>query len=166
MTLRLQQLSPVIVAIAIFAVPCPAQAQIESADNAAAPPTVQLEAQTAQAGPDATPISPRQASAFRAPRDHEGLFQTVSAALIVSASTDLSVSMYQIGRGNAREAGFGAAWQDSPVMFAVTKSAISAALVYGLQRMHKTRPKSAIVLGLAATAVEGWLTVRSARIGQ
>lgn len=165
MTPRLNSVSQVIAAIAMLALPSIAQAQVESADGAA-PPPVQLEAQTAQADARNPPISERVAAAFSAPRDHEGLFQTVSAAFIVSASTDLSVSMYQIGRGNAREAGFGAPWQDSPVLFAVTKSAMAAVMVYGLQRMHKTKPKTAIVLGLAATAVEGWLTVRSARIGQ
>ena len=94
----------------------------------------------------------------------EGPFHAVSAAFIIAASTDLSVSMYQIGRGAAREGGFGAQWQDSPVAFAVTKSAMAAAFTYGLQRMHRNRPKAAFVLGVAATAVEGWLTVRSARI--
>jgi hypothetical protein len=93
-----------------------------------------------------------------------GSFRFVSTAFFVAATTDLSVSMYQVGRGTAREAGFGAQWQDSPVVFAVTKSAMAAAFAYGLQRMHKTRPKTAMVLGLAATAFEGWLAVRSIRV--
>jgi hypothetical protein len=94
----------------------------------------------------------------------DGPFRFVSAAFFVAASADLSVSMYQVGRGAARETGFGAQWQDSPVAFALTKSAMSAAFVYGLQRMHRTRPKTALVLGLVATAFEGWLTVRGVRI--
>ena len=95
---------------------------------------------------------------------HEAVFHAVSTGFIVVASTDLSLSMYQIGRGAAREGAFGAQWQDSPVAFALTKSAMAAGFAYGLQRMHKTRPKTALILGIAATAIEGWLTVRSARL--
>ena len=90
-------------------------------------------------------------------------FRALSTAFLIAASTDLSVSMYQVGRGAAREVGFGAQWQDSPVAFALTKSAMAAAFAYGLQRMHKNRPKTAFVLGVAATAIEGWLAVRGAR---
>ena len=95
---------------------------------------------------------------------HEGLFRAVNTSFLAAASTDLSLSMYQIGRGVARESGFGAQWQDSPVAFSVTKTGMAVAFAYALQRMHKTRPKTALVLGVAATAVEGWLTVRSARL--
>jgi hypothetical protein len=95
---------------------------------------------------------------------HDTLFRTVTTALAITTSTDLSISMYQIGKGNAREAGFGASWQDSPVAFAVSKSAVAAAFMYGLQRLHKHHPKTAIVLGIGSTALEGWLTVRSARM--
>jgi hypothetical protein len=72
--------------------------------------------------------------------------------------------MYQIGRGVARERALGAQWQDAPVAFAITKSALAATVVYGMQRMHKQRPKTAIVFGIAMTALESWLTVRSAGI--
>ena len=100
-----------------------------------------------------------------APADaHDLLFHMVSASFITAASTDLSVSMYQIGRGAGREVAFGAAWQQSPVTFALTKSVLAAGFVYGLRHVHKSRPKTALALGLAAVAVEGWLTIRSARI--
>jgi hypothetical protein len=88
----------------------------------------------------------------------------VIMGFITAASTDLAVSTYQIGRGAGRERGFGAPWQDSPVAFGITKSAMSAAFVYGIQHVHKTRPKTAIVLGVAATAVEGWLVARGAAL--
>lgn len=90
-----------------------------------------------------------------------GSLHLVVGAFITMAGADLAVSTYQIGRGTARERAFGAAWQDSPIAFAVSKSAMSAAFAYGLQKMHKTRPKTAIVLGVAATAVESWLVARS-----
>jgi hypothetical protein len=91
-------------------------------------------------------------------------FNVVMGAFITAAGTDIAVSMYQIGRGAARERGFGAPWQDSPVAFAATKSAMTAVFVFGLQRLHKDRPKTALILGIAQTAVESLLVVRSARM--
>ena len=91
-------------------------------------------------------------------------FNIVLGGFLTAASTDLAVSMYQINQGVARERGFGAAWQDSPVLFAASKTAMSAAFAYGLQRVHKTRPKTALIMGLAATSFESWLVVRSARL--
>jgi hypothetical protein len=95
---------------------------------------------------------------------HDGKFNVVIGAFITAAGADLAVSMYQIGRGAAREGAFGAQWQDSPVAFAVSKSAMTAAFVYGLQRVRKIRPKTALVLGIAATAAETWLVARSANM--
>lgn len=94
----------------------------------------------------------------------DGRFQAVLGAFITAAGTDVAVSMYQIGRGHAREAGFGSWWQDSPVAFAATKSALTAVFAYQLQRLHRTRPKTAFVLGIVSTSVETALIVRSARI--
>jgi hypothetical protein len=110
--------------------------------------------------PDPAPALPNG----RRPSDRP--FNLVVGSFITAASTDLAVSMYQIGRGVARESGFGGSWQDKPVLFATTKSAMAAAFVYGLQRVHKTRPKTALVMGAIVTGVEGWLVVRSARIEQ
>jgi hypothetical protein len=95
---------------------------------------------------------------------HDGQFNVVIGAFITAAGADLAVSMYQIGRGAAREGAFGAPWQDSPVAFAVSKSAMTAAFVYGIQRVRKTRPKTAMVMGIAATAAETWLAARSANM--
>ena len=94
----------------------------------------------------------------------DGRFEAVLGAFITAAGTDVAVSMYQIGRGNAREAGFGSSWQDSPIAFAATKSALTAVFAYQLQRLHRTRPKTAFVLGVVSTSVETALVVRSARI--
>ena len=94
----------------------------------------------------------------------DGLFRSVSLGFAFAAGADLSISMYQINNGTARESGFGAQWQDTPVAFAASKAAVSAAFLYGLSRIHKTRPKTALVIGIAATAVEGWLAVRAARM--
>ena len=91
-------------------------------------------------------------------------FNFVMGAFITAAGTDLAVSMYQIGRGTARERAFGAAWQDSPVAFAATKSAMTAVFAFGLQRLHKDRPRTALILGIATTAVESLLVARSARM--
>jgi hypothetical protein len=96
----------------------------------------------------------------------DGKFHVVLGAFVTAAGTDVAVSMYQIGRGTAREAGFGSWWQDSPVAFAVTKSALTALFAYQLQRLHRTRPKAAFILGIAATSVEATLVARSARIKQ
>ena len=149
--------------VALFVAPAVARAQTSADDSSVATLVDAPETRTLSLTIDER-ANERRPAAPAARNDHDALFQGVSAALIATASTDLSVSMYQIGRGAAREVGFGAAWQDSPVAFAVTKSAMAGVFVYGLQRLHKTRPKTAIALGLAATAVEGWLTARSARI--
>jgi hypothetical protein len=141
-------------AIVLIAAPALALAQTAPAVESAALPRLEPVRDTV----------PPAAAAGHDIAGHDIMFTTVSAAFVVAASTDLSVSMYQIGRGSAREVAFGAQWQDSPVAFAVSKSVMTAAFVYGLQRMHKTRPKTALVLGLVATAVEGWLAVRSAQI--
>jgi hypothetical protein len=155
---RLKHFWRVAASLAMLAIASHVQAQVVPVGDAATPAVSQSDG---RAGVDS-----RAVAALREPRDHDALFQSVTAALIVSASTDLSVSMYQVGRGTAREVAFGAPWQDSPVVFALTKSAVAAAMVYGLQRMHKTRPKTALVLGIATTAVEGWLTARSALIAR
>lgn len=93
-------------------------------------------------------------------------FKIVQASFFAAASSDLAVSMYQIGAGNAREAGFGSWWQDSPVAFAISKSAVTVAFAYGLERLHKTKPKLAFWLGIAATSVEGSLVVLNAQTGR
>ena len=88
----------------------------------------------------------------------------VTGAFIAMAVADIATSTYQIDRNVARERGFGAAWQDSPAAFTASKIAVTGVFAYCLQRMHKTRPKTAIALGVAATAVEAMLAGRSATI--
>ena len=143
---------------ALFASAAPASAQTEAAD-ASAPCSIATASCTFTPNGDE---GQRETSSATGVQD--GLYHVVTGAFVVAASTDLSVSMYQIGRGVAREKGFGAQWQDSPVAFAVTKSAMTAVVAYGLQRMHKTRPRTALFLGVAATAFETWLAARGARI--
>jgi len=93
-------------------------------------------------------------------------FNFVLGSFVTAAGTDVAVSMYQIGRGTAREAAFGAMWQDSPVAFAASKSALTALFAYQLQRLHRTRPKAAFILGIAATSAEAALVARSAWIAR
>ena len=88
----------------------------------------------------------------------------VVGTFVAAAAADVSISMYQIQRGAARERGFGAWWQNSPVPFALSKSVMATAFVYGLRELRKTKPKTALVLGIAASAVEVSLAVRSARL--
>jgi hypothetical protein len=92
-------------------------------------------------------------------------FNVLLASFITTAGADIAVSMYQIGTSSAREQAFGAWWQDQPVAFAVSKSAMTAAFVYGLQKIHRSRPKTAYTLGLIATAIETSLVVRAANMG-
>jgi hypothetical protein len=138
----------------VIAAPAPARAQGSATDASVAEPSALTQRGTVLKVDD---------GAFADDR-HDRLFQSLNAAFVIAAGTDVSVSMYQIGRGAARESAFGAPWQDSPVAFAITKSAMTAAFAFGLQRIHKNRPKTAFVLGIAATALESWLAVRSARI--
>jgi hypothetical protein len=95
----------------------------------------------------------------------DGKFQIVMGAFLTAAGTDIATTMYYVGQGTAREAGFGGWWQDRPVAFAVTKSAVTALFAYQLQKLHKTRPKTAIILGIVSTGFEASLVARTARIG-
>jgi hypothetical protein len=65
-------------------------------------------------------------------------FPVLLAAFTTTASADLAISMYQIGRGAAREAAFGSKWQNSPVAFALSKSGMAAVFAVGLQRQEDT----------------------------
>ena len=119
-------------------------------------------AMSAQDGTSLEPVPPRTVTTA----SHDGAFHLVLGAFVTAAGTDVAVSMYQIGRGTAREAAFGSWWQDSPVAFAATKSALTALFAYQLQRIHRTRPKTAMILGIVGTSVEATLVARSARIKQ
>jgi hypothetical protein len=91
-------------------------------------------------------------------------FRALMGTFVGAATADIAVSMYQIEQQNGRELGFGAWWQDSPAAFAVSKAAMTAAFVYGLKRMHRSRPKTAMTLGIVATIVEGALVVHGASL--
>jgi hypothetical protein len=153
----------IVFGIALFGAAAVARAQVEPAESIDTARSIDTAIRTLDLG-DLTREGEGRLVSERTDSRHEGLFMALNSAFIISASTDVSISMYQIGRGVARETGFGAQWQDSPMAFAVTKSAMAAAFAYGLNRIHKTRPKTAFVIGIAATALEGWLAVRSARM--
>ena len=139
-----------VVGLVVLGASAAARAQSDGGDGVLAP-----EPQTPSLViPVPTTVASRET---RAPEvnHHDALFRSVTAALAITTSTDLSISMYQIGKGNAREAGFGSAWQDSPVAFAISKSAVAAGFMYGLQRLHKNHPKTAIILGIAPAPKAG-----------
>ena len=141
-----------------------ARAQNPTADLAA-PSLFQVETHGTVL-PDAHAGVRRAAPSTDASDRHDRAFNVVLGGFFTAASSDLAVSMYQIQEGSARERGFGSWWQDSPVAFAASKSAMAVAFAYGLKRVHKTRPKTAWVMGIAATSFESWLVVRGARISQ
>jgi len=145
---------------ALPAVPCWAQRDREE-PVPKAEETVAVGAITQSVAQIRWPESPAAPAAR--PAD-DPTFNLLLASFITTAATDVAVSMYQIGQSSAREQAFGAWWQDQPVAFAVSKSAMAAAFVYGLQKIHRTRPKTAFVLGLAATAFETSLIVRAANM--
>ena len=111
-----------------------------------------------------TASSPAAGQAPAAAHKDEGHFPLVLGAFLTAASADLAVSMYQIGRGAAREAAFGSGWDHAPLPFALSKSGASAVFALGIQHMHKDRPKAAFVIGLSATIVESMLVARAARM--
>jgi hypothetical protein len=140
----------------------PAQAQgpiAAAAERWCADPTGTCGAE-AGAASISMPVDPSSPAAGKT----DGHFPLLLAAFTTAASADLAVSMYQIGRGAAREAAFGSQWQNAPVPFALTKSGMAALFGIGLQRMHKDRPKAALILGISATAMESFLVVRAARM--
>jgi hypothetical protein len=93
-------------------------------------------------------------------------FQIVVGAYLTAAGTDIALSMYHIGKGDLREAGFGGAWQNNPVAFAATKSALAALFAFQLQRLHRSHPKAAFVLGVVDTAIEASLVARTAHLAK
>src|SRR6185436_5020504 len=149
-----------VIALVLLAMSVPARGQSASTDDATG--ATHFRHLDLDALPQALEMRPGVAPGENARPDR--LFRAVSVSFLITASADLSSSMYHIGQGTAREVGFGAPWQDSPVAFTVTKSAMAAGFALALERLHKTKPKTAVVLGLAATALEGWLTVRNLQI--
>jgi hypothetical protein len=96
------------------------------------------------------------------PSRRSGKFDALIASYVATSTADVALSMYHIRRGTGRERGFGAWWQDRPVPFAISKGAMIAASVLIFQNIHETRPKTALILGLVATAVESSLVARNA----
>jgi len=139
-----------------MALPVPVEAQ-ETVTSSA--PRYSLQAAIADAA-----VSQTDAPASTAGRE-DGKFQFVLGAFLTAAGTDIATTMYYVGQGSAREVAFGGWWQDRPVAFAVTKSAATALFAYQLQKLHKTRPKTAIVLGIVGAGFEASLVARTARIG-
>ena len=139
-----------------LALPAPADAQ-ETVTSAA--PLLSLRAAIADPA-----LLQAEAPASMAGRE-DGKFQFVLGAFLTAAGTDIATTMYYVGQGTAREAGFGGWWQDRPVTFAVTKCSVTALLAYQLQKLHKTRPKTAMILGIVGTGFEASLVARTARIG-
>jgi hypothetical protein len=159
-----RHLSRAAIVIALALPGVTARAQSPTSDSA--PPSVfQVETHSAILA-DAHAGTRRATPSTDASDRHDQAFNIVLGGFFTAASSDLAVSMYRIQEGSARERGFGSWWQDSPVAFAVSKSAMAVAFAYGLKRVHKTRPKTAWVMGIAATSFESWLVVRSARIPQ
>jgi hypothetical protein len=150
------------IALTFWLVALPAQAQrpiAAAAERWCADPTGPCGVDAASASVS-TPVDASLPAAGKTDRH----FPVLLAAFTTTASADLAISMYQIGRGAAREAAFGSKWQNSPVAFALSKSGMAAVFAVGLQRLHKDRPKAAFILGLSATVMESFLVVRAARI--
>ena len=152
-----------VVALLFVFVTLPAHAQTPIADAAAAWCADASKPCVAMFARDAVVSDAVEGTSAAAARRKDG-FPIVLGAFITAASADLAVSMYQIGRGAAREVAFGSTWQDAPVPFAVSKSALAALFALGVQRIHKDRPKTALILGISATVLESMLVVRAARI--
>jgi hypothetical protein len=139
-----------------LALPAPVAAQETVTRDA---PAYSLQAAIA----DAALLQTDRAASTAARED--GKFQFVMGAFLTVAGTDIATTMYHLGQGTAREVGFGGWWQHRPVTFAVTKSAATALFAYQLQKLHKTRPKTAMVLGIVGAGFEASLVARTARIG-
>src|SRR5206468_11240031 len=108
--------------------------------------------------------SPAAGQAPAAAHKDDGHFPLVLGAFLTAASADLAVSMYQIGRGAAREAAFGSGWDHAPLPLALSKSGAAAAFALGIQHMHTERPKAASVIGSSATIGESMLAARAPRM--
>lgn len=148
--------------VAVIAAPATARAQaLPSASAACAVEDIACASSAVSSGQsDNFRLEVRDGGTRRSDRK----FQIVLGSFITAAGSDITLSMYQIGKGNAREAGFGSWWQKSPAALAVSKSAMIAFFAYEVQEVHKDRPKLAFVLGVTATALETALAVRSARM--
>jgi hypothetical protein len=157
---------------AVLAVATPARAQTSPPpETHAADLTISAAQGTSSAAASAAPTGqlrlPDSGARPESPIHDDAKFNAfILGGFITAAGADVAVTMYQIGSASARERGFGAWWQDSPVAFSVSKSAMTAVFVYGLQRVHRSRPKTAVALGIAGIAVESMLAVRAGRMGR
>jgi hypothetical protein len=95
---------------------------------------------------------------------HELWIHAAIAAAGIGQATDLSTTMYAMGRssGQFSEANPLLAWaEDRPVAMGLVKGLVAAGTTYGLIRLHHTRPKTALAASLGLVALQSWVTYRN-----
>lgn len=83
-------------------------------------------------------------------------------AYVIASGIDVGSTLYWVGKGEAREVGFGKAFQDRPIAFAATKLGLTAAVSWSLVRLSKDHPKLAFWTAIGATGFEASVTAWNA----
>lgn len=96
---------------------------------------------------------------------HDGWLHLALGAYMTAQGADLATSCYAFGRGGFRETNpLLRPLQDKPVAFAIAKMGIASVTSYGLVRLHRTRPKTALVLAVAGTSLFSVIAVHNSRL--
>ena len=99
------------------------------------------------------------------PEPHPTITHSAIAAAAIGQFTDVSTTMYAMGRGGFEEANPLLSWaEDKPVAMGVVKGLVATVTTVTLVKLHARRPKTTLVLALALTALQAWVTWRNAEV--
>lgn len=91
-------------------------------------------------------------------------FTIATSVLLTAAAADIATSTYAFGAKKAHEALLGPT--HNPFVFGALKGGMTAAAIYGAERLRKTHPKAAVWYLIAVSSVEFTIAAHNARIGK
>lgn len=94
----------------------------------------------------------------------EGLVHTAIASNVVAQFADISTTQYALGRGGFREANPFLKNFSSPVKMAIVKGSIATGSSYLLLKLHKKKPKTALVLASSLTAFYSVIAYKNSKL--
>ncbi len=97
---------------------------------------------------------------------HTSLFRASMVAAVVAHSMDLAETQRCLGAGSCREVNPWLGRFDSPSGFAVAKMSIVAAQLWLVAKLHEGKPKTAIVINVATTALFAGIAAHNARVSR
>ena len=95
---------------------------------------------------------------------HAKLTHVVIAANVVANFADISTTQYALGTGKFREANLFLKNVQSPVKMAIVKGSIATGTSYLLIKLHKKKPKTALVLACALTIFNSTFAYKNSKL--